>query len=241
MECDGIQQYQKTASQCGEMILLLFFPIAIRLALTACFRILFCTKRRRRGEVHTFSSLNPAALTILKRGLIMSKYDYLREQYPQAVSKEQLYKICGIAKDTAWIFLHSGVIPCKDTGRKTRRYSIQLDDVISFLEKRDNGQVPTRGELKFLRPKNPDIRDGVVWKRYKERYFRELLRSMPDAVSPQEMGEAIGLSKTIIHQNVLHGIIEAAIVGRCYMIPKESVLAFMMSNQYQDGNGSSEK
>ena len=171
----------------------------------------------------------------------MSKYDYLRSQYPQTVSKEQLYKICGIAKDTAWVFLQAGVIPCEDTGKKTRRYIIKLDDVIAFMEKRDLGQIPTRGDLMYLRPrpKKLGVRDSATWKQYQTRYFQELLKDMPDAVTPQEMGDFVGLSKAIIQQHILHGNIEAANVGRYYMISKESVLGFMHSDIYQDGKGCS--
>ncbi len=173
----------------------------------------------------------------------MSKYDHLRKEYPQTVSKEQLYKICGIAKDTAWVFLHSGVIPCEDTGKKTRRYIIKLDDVIDFMEKRDLGQIPARGDLMYLRPraKKPGVRDSATWKQYQTRYFQELLKDAPDAITPQEMGDIVGLSKTIIQQHILHGNIDAENVGRFYMISKESVLAFMHSSQYQEGNGCSEK
>ncbi len=173
----------------------------------------------------------------------MSKYDYLRSQYPQTVSKEQLYRICGIAKDTAWVFLHSGVIPCEDTGKKTRRYIIKLDDVIAFMEKRDLGQIPARGDLMYLRPrpKKPGVRDSATWKQYQTRYFQELLKDVPDAVTPQEMGNIVGLSTTIIQQHILHGNIEAANVGRYYMISKESVLGFMHSDTYQDGKGCSER
>lgn len=175
----------------------------------------------------------------------MNKYDALKKEYPKFVSKEQLCKICGIAKDTAWIYLQSGVIPCRDTGKKTRRYSICIEDVIAFLEKRDKGQVPPRSELKYYRPRPlaplPEIKETDGYRGEVKRYFSSLLNGSPDVVTPREMAEIVGLSQAVIQRHILHGKIHAAIVGRGYKISKENVLVFMLSSCYQDGKGCSEK
>lgn len=42
-----------------------------------------------------------------------------------------------ISKATALYLLQSGAIPCKDTGKKTRRYAIKTDDVIEYLRQRE--------------------------------------------------------------------------------------------------------
>ena len=52
---------------------------------------------------------------------------------------DQLYRICHISKRKARWLLENGVIPCEDSGKKTRRFKIKLDDVIEFLELRDAG------------------------------------------------------------------------------------------------------
>ena len=175
----------------------------------------------------------------------MNKYDYLKKDYPQFVSKEQLYKICGIAKDTAWVYLNSGIIPCRDTGKKTRRYSIHIDDVITFLEKRDKGAVPSRAELKYLRPrypqKLPEIKETATWHQQATRYLSNVLKDAPDAVRPRQMAELVGLSTTVIQQHILHGNIEAVIVGRGYIISKSGMLRFILSERYQNGGGCSER
>ena len=66
-------------------------------------------------------------------------YGSLRESYPATVSMDQLYRICHISKRKARWLLEQGIIPCVDSGKKTRRFSIQLEDVIIFLERRDAG------------------------------------------------------------------------------------------------------
>lgn len=66
-------------------------------------------------------------------------YDYLREQYPETISKDQLYRICRISKRKARWLLENKIIPCEDSGKRTRRFHIRLEDVITFLERRDAG------------------------------------------------------------------------------------------------------
>lgn len=45
----------------------------------------------------------------------------IKKQYPKTMSKDQLYRVAHISKATALYLLQSGAIPCKDTGKKTRR------------------------------------------------------------------------------------------------------------------------
>lgn len=52
---------------------------------------------------------------------------------------DQLYRICHISKRKAKWLLENGVIPCEDSGKWTRRFQIHLEDVITFLERRDAG------------------------------------------------------------------------------------------------------
>lgn len=66
-------------------------------------------------------------------------YSFLRDQYPEVITMDQLYRICHISKRKARWLLENGVIPCEDSGKKTRRFKIKLGDVIEFLELRDAG------------------------------------------------------------------------------------------------------
>lgn len=61
-------------------------------------------------------------------------YTYLYEEYPEVISADQLYRICHISKRKAKWLLEHGYIPCEDSGKKTRRYKIRLNDVIDCYE-----------------------------------------------------------------------------------------------------------
>lgn len=66
-------------------------------------------------------------------------YSFLHDQYPEVITMDQLYRICHISKRKARWLLENGIILCEDSGKKTRRFKIRLDDIIEFLELRDTG------------------------------------------------------------------------------------------------------
>lgn len=66
-------------------------------------------------------------------------YCHLRKEFPETISMDQLYRICHISKRKAHWLLEHGIIPCRDSGKHTRRFSIALEEVIRFLELRDAG------------------------------------------------------------------------------------------------------
>ena len=58
-------------------------------------------------------------------------YDFakIKETYPEKIGLEQMRVICHISKKTARYLLKSGLVPCIDTGKKTRQYIINTKDV----------------------------------------------------------------------------------------------------------------
>ena len=64
----------------------------------------------------------------------VSKYRYLLNQYPETVQKEQFRIICHISKRTARYLLQSGLVPCVQSGKKTRNYTIKMKDIVRYNE-----------------------------------------------------------------------------------------------------------
>jgi hypothetical protein len=62
-----------------------------------------------------------------------TEFKEIRKQYPESMTKDQFYRIAHISKATALYLLISGLVPCTDSGKKTRKYTIRTDDVISYL------------------------------------------------------------------------------------------------------------
>ena len=53
-----------------------------------------------------------------------SKYQLLYKLYPAVITKDQFYRICNISKKTAAHLLDNGLVPCENSGKKTRKYKI---------------------------------------------------------------------------------------------------------------------
>ena len=55
------------------------------------------------------------------------------EDYPNGMTKDQFYCVARINKQHAKYLLDSGLVPCINTGKKTRKYHIATHDVITYL------------------------------------------------------------------------------------------------------------
>ena len=75
-------------------------------------------------------------------------------EVPSVITKEQMRLICHCSKRTALYYLKSGKIPCEYTGKKTRCYKIKREDLMLFLE--DKEQV-TSSESKSAEQKEKPV------------------------------------------------------------------------------------
>ena len=64
-------------------------------------------------------------------------YSSIINQYPPVITMDQMYRICHISKRKAKWLLENGIIPCKDSGKKTRRFKINTIDVVYYLQRRE--------------------------------------------------------------------------------------------------------
>ena len=161
-------------------------------------------------------------------------YEYLRQQYPETISMDQLYRICHISKRKAKWLLENGVIPCTDSGKQTRRFQIRLDDVITFLERRDAGllqeDIPTgifsSGGRTLEKPRQ--LLDSEELRAF----FLERWADFPDALTVPQTATLSGYGASAINRWFRDGLVD----GVCYrgknLISKESLAEYLAS---QDG------
>lgn len=167
------------------------------------------------------------------------KYGYLREQYPEYVSKDQLYKICNVAKRTAKYLLDNGIIPCENNGKKTRKYTIALNDIIAYLQKRDKrGSMVPRGSVSsrhgiprasrvsFSTMLAPGAEEEV------KNYFAYIYESFPDTLTSHDVSVMTGLSRKTILELLKQGEIQTLIIGSKYVVPKIYLLNFVSSPRF---------
>ena len=93
-------------------------------------------------------------------------YESILREYPEVITKNQFYRIAHISKATALFLLQSGKVPCKDSGKKTRRYKISTDDVI--LYRTDNLYAVIQREIKEKEELQIDRQQQKDGKAYEE-------------------------------------------------------------------------
>lgn len=129
----------------------------------------------------------------------------IKSSYPKIISKDQLYRICHISKKTALYLLESGAIPSVNSGKKTRKYKIRIDDVITFLQERENNPLAFKPPENYYRGTNSGAN---LRKRFfipqelmpeARAFFEDKLKRKKDVLTTSEVSKITGYSqKTVV-------------------------------------------
>ena len=166
-----------------------------------------------------------------------STIEYLKKTYPEKITKDQFYRICHISKKTASYLLDNGLVPCVNSGKKTRKYTILLSDVIAFLEARKENPLVFKAPDNYYKGDKVCYAHGINTERLMR--HRSLLRtflkmniaSYRDVLTPREVGEFTGYSfKTVNHWCVKEEL-KCFLIFNKFQIPKEYLLDFMVSDR----------
>lgn len=172
-------------------------------------------------------------------------YDEIQKQYPETISKDQFYRIAHISKATALYLLRSGLLPCRDSGKKTRRYTIRMNDVIFYMIDREKHpevyQAPVnwykKRSGKKLSPadcKNMSLKLSSRDKKVFRKYIEKRLEGYEDLMKVAEIVEVIGYSDTSIHRWCRDKKLKAFYVSSKFLIPKVSLVDFLLSEDSFD-------
>jgi len=181
----------------------------------------------------------------------MNKYEALRNEYPEYVSLDDLYKICKIAKRSARYLVENGIIPAIDTGKKTWRYKISIEDVISYLQKRDSvgsmipiGVVTSRkkggiDKSADARPSFSQIID-LGYEREVAKYFKHIYAEYGEVLTANDITEMTGLNKSTILKLLGGGHIKSLCNYPKYLVLKQYLLEFVASKKFIEASSKSE-
>ena len=142
----------------------------------------------------------------------MKYYESIRRKYPEAVSKDQFYQIAHISKATALHLLQNGLVPCKDTGKKTRRYTIRTDDIIFYLIDREIHPEVYRAPDRWYQERSGHYNSRVTYRNELTRlseeerasfrkYMEDEFCQYGDLLTIVEVAEAIGYAQLGVRQD----------------------------------------
>ncbi|MCR6547161.1 helix-turn-helix domain-containing protein [Dehalobacterium formicoaceticum] len=169
-----------------------------------------------------------------------SKYDYLINEYPAVITKDQFYRICNISKKTAKHLLDNGLVPCVNSGKKTRKYKLKLTDVIVYLEARDvspeNYTAPLgwykrgstyKGHKREPRVLTEEERNQLT------KFYSHRMAYYPDVLNVIEASEITGYHRNSVAKWCTKKQVQCFNMGNKYLIPKPCLLEFMLSPFFQ--------
>ena len=166
----------------------------------------------------------------------------LKEKYGEVITLEQLYRICHISKRKAKWLLDNKIIPCEDSGKKTRRYKIKTDDVIGYIDTlRQHGDPTPVGIFSSQcqgKPKKADefrplyeyLKTESHVAQLRE-YYKKLFRHFPDGLTTIQIAQMTGFHRNSVNKWIKKGHLKAY-RGNINLIPKTYVLDFLCSDYY---------
>ncbi len=158
-----------------------------------------------------------------------TEYQYILEQYPIDMTKDQMYRICHISKKTCLFLLESGLVPCLDSGKKTRRFKIKTTDVIHYLEDRDihpEYYKPPEGYYKQLhipQPRALSEHDLLVMRQF----YEKELATWPDVMTIKQVSAFTGYGKTSVERWCSKQQLKNFYIKRRYYVPKKYLIDFL--------------
>jgi excisionase family DNA binding protein len=123
--------------------------------------------------------------------------------------------------------------PCKDTGKKTRRFTIQTKDLISYLTLLETSPealpIPTgifSSEANGQAKENPYL---LINSEKFAAFLHTEWRTVPDALSVKEASKLLGYSCGAVDHWISKGRLKAVRYHNSYLIPKDALINHMAS------------
>lgn len=175
----------------------------------------------------------------------------LKRKYPKTMSKDQFYQVAHISKATALFLLQAGLVPCRDTGKKTRRYTIETDDVITYLKDRLVRPEHYKADAGWYKAsssvKNDLLTNRLIFCFSSEQekklaaFFLKKMQTYEDLLSVKQFAEFLGYDSTTVVNWCNKGHLKHFNVSGKFLIPKISAAEYSVSLTVSHGRKKSEK
>ena len=127
-----------------------------------------------------------------------------------------------VSESEAQYLLLSGLVPCENSGKKTRNFKVKVDDIIKYLEDRevnpDKYKMPSKHRF---------------WgnKEKLQKYYEENYDDYPDVVGVSDIERMTGLGKSSIVRWLRSGEVMSFKVKNAYKVPKDLIIQFIVDNK----------
>ena len=162
------------------------------------------------------------------------KYQSILTSYPEYISKEQMYRICHISKKTCLYLLESGLVPCIDNGKQTRRFTIKTTDVVAYLCARDLNPKVFQAPVGYYSTtrKNTWHQQTQAELEAIRLFYKNLLSAYPEVMRSHEVASFTGYSKTSVNIWCKKGLLKHYYLHQQYKIPQAYLVDFLVSDYF---------
>ena len=201
--------------------------------------LLLPTPEKTFGENYAPTSAVDHNIVREVQSMIIERYcQEVLTEYPEYITKEQMYRICHISKKTCLFLLESGLVPSVDSGKKTRRFKIKTADVVQYLRERDDYPELYKAPDGFYKnagcKKAPSF--GEVFTKsdlvIMRKYYEEHLTNYPDVMSIEQIAEFTGYCTTSVRAWCSKQEVKCFLIRQRFQIPKEYLLDFLVSKYF---------
>lgn len=158
-------------------------------------------------------------------------YSELLQQFPKYMTKNQMYKVCHISKKTCLFLLENGLVPCIDSGKKTRRFKIETTAVIRYLEDRELRPELYKPPEGFYKKKQSELNralteDDLLIMR---QFYEAALKHYPDVLTTKQISEFTGYGESSVVRWCSKQQLKNFYIKRRFSVPKEYLVDFLVS------------
>lgn len=162
--------------------------------------------------------------------------------YPDPMGRTDFRKACRIGTRTSIYLLQSGLVPCENTGKQTRCYKITKADVAAYLRRRltePEYYTPPSGWYKNYPNHKPPafglnsalpLTDATH--RRVRRWYENLLAHQPDVLDAHQIAQVTGYASRTVSRWCTEGRLKSFPYQYTYKVPKEWLLEFLTSEDY---------
>ena len=150
----------------------------------------------------------------------------------EKLSAEQICKILHISKRKCAWMLQNGMIPCKDSGKKTRRYTVLRKDLDAYIK--DSTEHPEKYFIPVtFTSNNPGKREHDKYYLYPHQVpedFRPWLDDqwddLPDAITPKDVESILGYEHESVRRWINRGWLRITKAHNFEIVPRQWLIDF---------------
>ena len=175
---------------------------------------------------------------------LKEKIEEILTPYPDPMSRNDFRIVCHIGTRTSLYLLQSGLVPCKNNGKKTRCYKIAKNDVAEYLYRRESDPMrytpPSGWYYNYPKHKKPaaSLERKLNYKGEErllaKEWYEQQLANYPDVLTVAQVCEVTGYQRHTILKWCSKGLLKTILQTPKYMIPKVWLLEFVTSDFFNE-------